>query len=255
MGGSIIHLDIHLKNIKQNELILPIHYNYLVQAALYNSIDQELAEFLHQKGYIEGKRSFKMFTFSLLQGPYRLDGEKKTICFEDKIRLTVSSPFDEFLQSLVNVLLTKGTIRLGSAELEIAEISAAKQLVDKEEIVIRTLSPIVVYSTMLRPDNRKYTVYFQPGDPDYQDLIQANLHRKYKAFYAEEPPEGKISIKPLGLQRMKIIKYKNYVIKGYAGKLELTGPIPLLQLAVDGGLGSKNSQGFGCVELLRRERI
>ena len=244
-----------MRSVKQNKITLPIHYNHLVQSALYNSIDSELADFLHQRGYTEGKRSFKMFTFSLLQGLYRMDEVSKTICFEDKIRLTVSSPFDEFLQSLVNVLLTKGTVRLGSEELEIVEISAAKHLVDKQEIVVKTLSPIVVYSTMLRPDDRKYTVYFQPGDPDYRGLIEANLHRKYRAFFAEEPPEGKINIKPLGLQRLKIIKYKNYVIKGYAGKLELTGPIPLLQLAVDGGLGSKNSQGFGCVELLRRERI
>ncbi len=52
------------------------------------------------------------------------------------------------------------------------------------------------------------------------------------------------------MQRMKIINYKDTIIKGYTGKLRLSGPKELLQLAVDGGIGSKNSQGFGCVEVI-----
>ena len=31
----------------------------------------------------------------------------------------------------------------------------------------------------------------------------------------------------------------------------MTGPQPLLQMAVDCGLGSKKSQGFGCVEVVK----
>jgi len=50
--------------------------------------------------------------------------------------------------------------------------------------------------------------------------------------------------------RRNIVKYKDFYVKGYTCRLELEGPRELLQLALDAGIGSKNSQGFGCVELV-----
>ncbi len=245
-----MHLTIHFKHDK-NDLVLPIHYNYLIQAALYNSIDPELASFLHEKGFLAGNRVFKMFAFSLLRGRFVLDKEHKLIRFTDEVQLTVSSLVEEFCQSLVNILLSRGFIILGKTELTVEQVYARKFMVEKEEILIRTLSPIVLYSTLLRPDGRKYTCYFQPGEPDYNKLLNRNLQKKYRAFYGTEPPCKEIRTKALGNQRMSIINYKDTIIKGYSGRLLLTGSIDLLQLAVDGGLGGKNAQGFGCVEMLR----
>lgn len=196
------------------------------------------------------KRTFRMFSFSLLQGLYQMDKENKTICFKGEIKLTVTSPLEEFCQSLVNILLTEGSMRFGPQEVRIEKVQARQLLIDKQEVTVKTLSPVVLYSTLLRPDGRKYTAYFQPGESDYVRLASENLQKKYLAFYGKEPPAGEVKVIPLGLQKMRIINYKDTVIKGYTGKLRLTGPIPLLQLAVDGGLGSKNSQGFGCVEVL-----
>lgn len=244
-----MNLEIYFKPLRE-PVVLPIHYNYLVQAALYNSIDQELAAFLHEKGYSDGNRAFKLFCFSLIQGVYQMDRVNKRIAFEGELKLTVSSPLQDFCQSLVNVLLTKGVMRLGAQELEIDRISAGQYKVRENKVMVRTLSPVVLYSTLLRPDGRKYTVYFQPGETDYSRLFNENLRKKYRALYGAEGPEGEVEIRPLGIQRMRIVNYKNTVIKGYAGKLFLSGPKELLQLAVDGGIGSKNSQGFGCVEII-----
>lgn len=247
----VIHLEIFL-NSKSIGITLPIHYNYLVQAALYNSIDRDLAVFLHEMGYTDGTRAFKLFSFSLLYGSYRLNELKKTIHFEGEIRLIVSSPLQDFCQSLVNILLTRGTLRLGPQELEIEKVNVRQFKVNGNQVIVRTLSPAVLYSTLLRPDGRKYTVYFQPGELDYDRLFNENLRKKYRAIGKGEATDEMIKIKPLGLQRMRIITYKNTVIKGYSGKLHLDGPNELLQLAVDGGIGSKNSQGFGCVEIVER---
>lgn len=246
-----IHLEIYFKPLR-DQLVLPIHYNYLVQAAIYNSIDSELANFLHEKGYQDGSRSFKLFSFSLLQGAYQMDRVRKTIAFGGEIKLIVSSPLPDFCQSLVNSLLTKGSLRLGAQELEIEKVNVRQFQVKENQVNIRTISPAVLYSTLLRPDGRKYTVYFQPGESDYTRLFNENLRKKYRALFEREAPAGEIEVRPLGLQRMKIINYKNTMIKGYSGKLFLSGPRELLQLAIDGGIGSKNSQGFGCVEVVER---
>lgn len=243
-----MHIDINFKSAGKR-LVLPVSYNYLLQGALYHSLHKELADFLHEKGYTDGKRSFKLFSFSLLQGAYQLDRVKKTISFDGEMNLTIASPMQDFCQSLANILLTRGSMSLGTQETEILKVNVRQPKVAGDRAIVRTLSPVVLYSTLLRPDGRKYTVYFQPGEPDYERLFNENLQKKYRAFFGAEAPAGKVTTKALGLPRLKVVNYKDTIIKGYAGELLLTGPQELLQLAVDGGIGSKNSQGFGCVEL------
>jgi len=230
-----IHIEIYL-NAGIDGLELPIHYNHMVQGALYNSIDNDLAEFLHDKGFMMGNRTFKMFSFSRLNGPFQLNREKNKITFTGKIKLVVSSPIDDFCQSLVNILLTRGSMLFGKPKLEVSKVYIKKMEVSGE-------------NTLLRPDGRKYTCYFQPGDPDYERLLGENLRKKYQAIYGKEAPSGEVKVKALGRQKLGVIKYKGFIIKGYSGKIQLTGPQSLLQMGVDSGLGSKNSQGFGCVEV------
>ncbi|KJS01568.1 MAG: CRISPR-associated protein Cas6 [Peptococcaceae bacterium BRH_c4a] len=230
-------------------LEIPVHYNHLIQGAVYNAIEPELAAFLHKKGYESGNRKFKLFAFSRLIGRFQINKEKKTIRFMEEIKLVISSPVDEFCQSIANGMLTKGSIRFGNGDVEVEKMLVRQFKVERERVVLRTLSPVVVYSTFLRPDGRKYTCYFQPGEPDYDVLVGNNLRKKYQAFYGIEAPPGEVKVRKLGQIRLHILDYKGTVIKGCSGKLVTTGPKELLQMAVDAGIGSKNGQGFGCVEV------
>lgn len=232
----------------QDGFELPVHYNHFLQAAVYGTIDPALAAFLHDKGYQSGNRSFKLFAFSRLNGKFAMNKEHNTLRFSGDIGLTVSSPVPDFCQAIANGLLDKGRIRLGDALAEVKELAARQFAVRNERVVLRTLSPAVAYSTMFRADGRKYTCYFQPGDPDYDSLIENNLRKKYQAFHGVEAPPGAVKARTIGTVKMNLVNYKGTIIKGYSGRLELTGPQELLQMAVDAGLGSKNSQGFGCVE-------
>lgn len=247
-----MQLEITLKTINNEELIIPLHYNYLVQAAIYQSLESNLSEFLHNCGFKQGKRSFKMFTFSRLLGKFKINKDKKKIIFTGPVRLIISSPMEEFCNSLLNNLLLKGELTLGKNKIIVTEVKGKKTEVKKEEVSLKVLSPVVLYSTFFRPDGRKYTCYFQPGDPEYEELLENNLRKKYKAFYDKEPPKGKIKVRTFGQPRLSVIRYKGTIIKGYTGKLALEGPQELLQTAIDTGLGSKNAQGFGCVELIER---
>ena len=49
-----------------------------------------------------------------------------------------------------------------------------------------------------------------------------------------------------------IIIFKDFVIKAWSGIYELNMPHPLIKMAYDAGLGSKNSQGFGMWEIVER---
>jgi CRISPR-associated endoribonuclease Cas6 len=43
-------------------------------------------------------------------------------------------------------------------------------------------------------------------------------------------------------------------VKGWSGFFELTGHPEFLSFALDAGLGSRNAQGFGMVEVVREKK-
>jgi len=240
-----MHIIISFKSEKP--VILPIHYNHMVQALVYNTIDGDLADFLHTKGY--GKdRNFKLFCFSNLRGTYDTRSMPGFIVFREKVELEISSPVSKFCESLANGLLKK-RLQLGENFLEVQGVSVDWKKVTGTRIMVDTLSPVVVYSTLLRPDGRKYTCYFQPGEEDFERIAVENLRKKYRAFYNEEPAEDKVSIKCFKPLRLHVVQYKDTIIKGYSGRMLIEGPPELLQMAFDAGLGAKNSQGFGCLRV------
>lgn len=244
-------LKIKLQNCNNTPTILPIDYNHIVQGFIYESINEDLAEFLHGEGYRHHARRFKMFTFSRLMGEYQLDRKNGKIIFNNEIELWIASPIEGFFSALSKTFLIGNTVRLGSNNLKIISLEGGGIEVNADTTIVETLSPIVVYSTLMRLDNRKYTCYFQPGDTDYNRLITENLKKKYQSFLDQEPPEGVVTVKPLSRCKQITVTYKNIIIKGYMGKLKLSGPKELLKVGLEGGLGNKNAQGFGLVRSIK----
>lgn len=228
-------------------LLLPIHYNHLVQALIYNTLESEFASFLHDRGFEGGGRTFKLFTFSRLIGKFRINDGK--IGFEPPVKLIITSPVEQFCQSLLNRLLTKNDAQLGEVLIKVESVKVEKPAVTGESVKLRLLSPVVAYSTLYRGDGSKYTCYYQPGDAEFTRIVAENLRKKHRAICNCEAPEGEVKIKPLRQPKLHVLEYKGNVIKGYSGILVIDGPPELLQVAVDAGIGSKNSMGFGCVEI------
>lgn len=241
---------ITLVPINSEKLVLDIQYNHLVQAMIYEVLNEELASFLHEEGFQNKKRVFKMFTFSRLMGDYYMDRKNGKIIFEGPVKLMISSPFNEFSNSIGNGFLSRKTVRLANNKLEVKEISVEKENILENEVKIVTLSPIVVYSTLYRKDGKKFTYYFNPQANDFSELISQNLKNKYKAFYLKEAPKEEVTLTPIGRTKLSIVKYKDFIIKGYTGRFIMKGPVPLLQMGVDTGVGSKSSQGFGCIKTI-----
>ena len=111
----------------------------------------------------------------------------------------------------------------------------------------KMLSPLVVYST----DSHKVTNYYSPEDERFSELISENIE-KYQAFYNVSIDHSNFEIKPVpGTQKAVVSKYKDFIIKGWMGDYYVKGDKDLVLLAYDAGLGSKNSQGYGCFEFIR----
>lgn len=228
---------------------LPIHYNHLIQAMIYNNISPELAKFLHDKGFLFEKRTFKLFTFSKIIGEFTLDKNNGQIMFTNDLVIYISSPVNEFCNQLGSYMLLKKHILLGNNKLFVEKLEIGHQRIENEILNLKALSPITVYSTMNKGDGTRYTCYFVPGEKEFEQQLDNNLRKKYYVLYGQEAPQVPVRMTNIRSIKKHIVRYKDFVVKGYTCKFNLAGPRQLLQLAIDSGVGSKNSQGFGCIAL------
>lgn len=242
-----LHLSILLES-ESDSFEVPVQYNYPVQSAIYRALTKDVGGFFHDTGFDYKGRSFKMFTFSRLLGKSTLDRENMVLKFEGPATLVVSSPITQFCSSLATGLLKLGTVRIDQAQLHVTKVQVSEPKAEGESIDIKMLSPTVVYSTMTRYDGRKYTCYFAPGEKDFEDLTWQNLCKKYEVLTQMDPPSSpRYRVEVKSNPKLSVLNYKGTVIEGYMCFLRLIGPEPILQVALDAGLGAKNSQGFGCI--------
>jgi CRISPR-associated endoribonuclease Cas6 len=120
---------------------------------------------------------------------------------------------------------------------------------------VKTLSPITVYSTLYTPEKKRKTYYYSPQEPGSSTQIINNLAKKLEAFHGgkveiPEPKGATVRSVYVTNRHLSIINYKGTIIKGWRGIYELDLPEPYLSMALDAGLGAKNSQGFGMVEVV-----
>ena len=66
----------------ESPLILPVNYNHILQAVIYQGIGKasDFGNFMHEEGYYLGQRQYKMFQFSQLSGKYSIKNNQIVFC-------------------------------------------------------------------------------------------------------------------------------------------------------------------------------
>jgi len=233
----------------RQKVALPVHYNVLLQGVVYSSLNEALARRVHDHGWQVGGRRLKLFTFSRLRGDFRCRSGR--LIFYGKIAWTIASPEEEILESLVVHLLRAKVLQIGQAKLELLSVEVPMPPSYQRPIRLRALSPITVYSTFETSDGRKKTYYYTPREPEFGRLVLENLRRKIRAWMGEDVPLDGATFRPVRVSNRNLVvaRYKDTIIKGWTGIYELDAPESYFRMALDAGLGAKNSQGFGCVEV------
>ncbi len=248
----------------RNRFVIPVNYNHYIQGLIYQHLPTQLSNEIHNEGFQLGGRKFKLFSFSQLfveNGYFDFNRHVKVLATSKMISFYLSSAVEEILHGFASSMARENLIKLGSNLLEISAIEVIKKPNLSNQITYKTLSPITMYSTLLTPDNRKKTYYYNPFEEEFSKLIHRNLLKKLKLLnpengeyidrLAEEP--FKIEMLKTGkYPEEKIIKYKGFVIRAYSGLLKLRSDPILHEIAYDTGLGSKNSQGFGLIDIYER---
>lgn len=226
---------------------IPVNYNYLIQSAIYRNLSKELASFLHDHGYVINNRKFTLFVFSRLQGYYEYLSKQRKIRFFNPIQLKISSPISRFTNDIAQMILNEG-LYLNNELLKIDSIEVSSSEIKGNKIIVESLSPVVAYSTLTKGVGKKYTLYFQPNEKDFQRIVIENLQKKAQIIYGNDTAFEETVLIATGTYKKGITKYKDTIITGYSGKYILEGDKRLLQTAIDAGLGSKNSMGYGFIE-------
>jgi CRISPR-associated endoribonuclease Cas6 len=247
-------------SLPEGKIILPVHYNHLVQAMIYKNISEQLADFLHSRGFVYHKRHFKLFTFSRLFGKFRLkkQGHHDSLMeFFSSLYFYVSSSFEEILREFAGRMVSGMAIRLGNQPLYLSSVQVMMPpLFESGMTTIKTLSPITLRSTLSGQDGTRKTYFYSPLDREFPRLIRENLVKKYIAFTGREPGDDGLDLRPLYFSPEKNfhpVRYKDAIIKGYSGIFQLSGGNELKQFAYDAGLGERNSQGFGMFDLWKQK--
>lgn len=229
------------------ELVLTIGYHHILQSVIYHNLKSypEYSNYLHNQGYHEQNRKFKMFTFGPLNGRYQI--RNKEICFFSPVRFEVRSPETMMIRTLETSVREKGLL-FGEKLISKIHTKLRDDSVEQGCIRIRMQSPITVRSTDPFTDK---TIFYQPGDPEFSSRISDNFVRKYKAFYGVEPSRN-ISIEPVNVtdRNRYVTNYKGFYICGWLGEYILSGERKYLDFLYQTGLGEKNAQGFGMFDVL-----
>lgn len=244
---------------KDENASIPLNYNYAVSALIYKTIAESSPEFaqrLHEKGFIVGEKTFKLFTFSRIETKDAfIDFKASRIYLNNPyIKLQVSSPIDEFLKNFVFGTFTQQTFRIDKSEFILDSAETIEDTEITEEMNFRALSPI---TQSIRNDKGE-TVYLLPQD-NWSEFITRNLQRKYEALYGKTLPNAKVEWKwnedyfaneKNCKKAEKLIDIKGIKVRGWLAPFSVKGNRELIKIGIETGFGNKNSQGFGMVEIL-----
>lgn len=231
----------------EEPLSLPIGYNYILQSAIYNlgRSDDNSVPNLHKEGASYGNHNFRLFCFSLLCGKYKTSNNR--IIFFGTISFEVRSTEIDWLDRVMTTAIKEG-IRLGNRVCRVKTVKMSQLYILNNEISVRMKTPISVHTT--DEDNR--CKYYSPFENEFYELIKSNYYNKYYSYFGKQS-EDKLEIEPVQIsEKDKVVtKYKNnFYITSWGGNYRIKGSLDALNLLYDLGLGTRNSQGFGMMEIL-----
>lgn len=244
---------------------LPLNYQYASSALIYKILAKSGTEFstwLHENGFKAERKKFKLFTFSRIQIPrYHIEDAFIRILSDTatwQISFLPERSTQEFIQGLFKEQAFELGVREANIRFYVQRIELLPPPPFQDTMTFETLSP----SCIVQKNDEGKEKYLSPDNPDASRLVKINLLGKYKAFTGNEfsLKDFPFKLKTLTPPKSVLICFKQGTpqenkIRGYMYRFSLTAPLELMKIAYETGIGSKNSQGFGCVKETEIKRV
>ncbi len=255
---------------KKLPALLPVNYQYPLSAVIYHILQNanaDFANFLHDTGYGQGFKSFKLFTFSDMITPFKMCGDRMQL-LTDKATLNICFYLPDAAENFIKGLFMNQEIQIGDqisrVHFQVSQVEVVAEKLNAQayqKIILQPMSPVVAG---IKNEKGIYT-YLDPHDPEFAESLIYNWLQKYKAIYrADEatlekmksqvqlkvllfsnPPQSRlVTIKAGTIEQTKIRGFKKF-------RIEVIATGKLLNIALGAGLGLYNAQGMGCVEIIK----
>ena len=256
------------------ERFLPINYQYEFSSWIYKTIhfgDPEFAKWLHNFGYMDGYKQFKLFTFSrLYPEKYKVSGDRLELQ-TNRVLQYISFYANEAVEPFIIGLFKNQEFSLGDQISKVHfRVNNIEKLAEPDwrpSLNIRAETPIVI--SVKETETSKFGTYLSPEDSRFGDLVLKNLTTKYLALMTQQTKasqqitfgnSSEMNFSLIGKPKSKLVKIKagtpnETLLKGYIFDFSITAPVEIIRLGYYGGFGEKNSLGFGYGELESRVRF
>lgn len=246
-------MRLRLNLFLNNEVLIPINYNHFLTSAIYlhlSKADKKFSSKLHNLN------SYKFFTFSWLQIPKKQIHGSFLKILSEKIFWYISSPSNDFINTLANGIIKTGFLKIGGAQFEISQIELLPEVELNGKIKFVCLSPIVV-TTKKEHKGKLEKYYYKPTDnpKEISEKIINNLLKKYEKFYNKKPKGNlKIEFDKNYLPKSQVLVHyikDNLDIKipSIMCPFVIEGEEELIKFGYECGFGELNSAGFGMVRV------
>ncbi len=266
--GSLVRLKLTLSADAGN--LIFYNYHYHLSAAIYKMLrfgSPEFSGFLHNLGFKQNGKTYKLFTFALRFEQYT--NLKHAIRLDKPVAYLYVSSFliDDFIKNFVIGTFESQIVDLSELNFPIrfrikfVETIPVPEFTDK--ISFSLLTPMVLSS--YRMHNGKTSQYYLRAEDteEANRILTRNLQNKYQAIYNEEINDSvRLTWDVNYLQRTERITKKITInqhgknpidVVGLLAPFELQGNPELIRTGYECGFGEKNSMGFGMAEAVNKE--
>jgi len=251
---------------------IPLNYNYPLSAAIYKLLQfgsPTFSEFLHEVGFQEKGKSYKLFSFALRFNKIPKIDNNRFYLKSENLTLFISSPLvDSFIKNFLIGTFENQIIEINynsiKAKFIIEQVEAIPNPIFKTTNYFTLLSPIVI-STKKESNGKLIPHYFRYYDDinEINRVLNQNLINKYKLVNNRAYEGGLLKLswdtdyidKRLRKNKnvtklIKVVKNDGITVNIKANEIPFTlsGDIELINIGYECGFGSQNSFGFGLVD-------
>ena len=225
-----------------DDIWIPINYQHALSSMIYHFIrnsDSDLSSKLHHS------KDFKFFNFSRMESENK-SIKQKTILFpkNDIAFFNISSPDSDILRSTVEGMFSEKEVELLGKKFRVLSPIYLDPPDFTHTARFRTLSPI--YIDTIR-DGRRWDLF--PTDPEWKKRIEENSRKKYAHYFGKDYT-GNLNILDIRKMSTKRINVGGQSWRAANAEFTLKAEPDMLRFLWDTGIGTKNSQGFGCLHYL-----
>lgn len=230
-------------------VFMPWGYLNYLRGFIYSALSKfnaSVAKFIHDKGFVVGARTYKLFTYSLLY-PTEKTVVEGGLLMSGPIKWWVSSPLAAIMEALASSFIAEPEVNIGGSMLNIEHVEVEPIPVFKGPCLFRTLSPIIV-STAVKSGCKLEHKFLSPLDPKFWQNVELNLRGKAEALGMVVGGAG-VKFEVIEGVRSRLFEVAGIKVRGYECMFWAEGDERLLQVGYECGLGERNGQGFGMIRL------